>query len=670
MSDIENLSVTTLRMLSIDAIERASSGHPGMPMGAAPMAYTLWSRFLTQSSRHPDWWNRDRFVLSAGHGSALLYSLLHLSGFNITLDDLKQFRKWGSKTPGHPEYGHTEGVEATTGPLGQGFAMAVGMAVAERYLSAAYNRPNYNIVDHRTYVICGDGDLMEGVSQEAASLAGHLKLNKLIVLFDSNQVCLDGPTSLTFTEDTRKKFEAYGWNVLSVKDGNSFTEIEQAIQHAHHSDRPTLIIVNTIIGYGSPSKAGRSDVHGSPLGAAERERVKEAYNWPHPPFHVPEEVQQHFQEIASSKEKEYVKWFQKWKRYQINYPDLSAQFIKAMEDASLQTEDLNIPSYKEGQLLATRQASEDILNAFAAHTNLLIGGAADLASSNKTNLHEKGIFSAENPAGANLYYGVREFAMAAIMNGISLHGGLRTFGGTFLAFSDYMRPAIRLSALMKQPVLYVFTHDSIAYGEDGPTHQPIEHIPSLRLIPGLIVMRPADAKETAAAYQFAFEQTSLPVVMILTRQDVPVLPHSSAELETISKGAYTYYQSPSLDDAVLFIATGSEVYLADQVRTKLEAQGINVMIVSMPSRELFEQQPLDYQRAILPPSIRKRVVLEMAHPSGWEKYAGEHGMIIGIERFGASAPGEKMMEQFGFTPEAVTAKVLDYVKKIRLGAVQ
>ncbi|WP_050179726.1 transketolase [Domibacillus robiginosus] len=670
MSSIENLSVTTLRMLSIDAVETANSGHPGMPMGAAPMAYTLWSRFLTQSSRHPRWWNRDRFVLSAGHGSALLYSLLHVSGYDLTMDDLKNFRKWGSKTPGHPEYGHTEGVEATTGPLGQGFAMAVGMAIAERYLSAAFNRPSCDIIDHRTYVICGDGDLMEGVSQEAASLAGHLKLSKLTVLFDSNHVCLDGPTSLTFTEDTQKKFEAYGWNVLSVADGNNLQEIEQAIGQSHHSDRPTLIIVNTIIGYGSPAKAGRSDAHGSPLGKKETERVREAYSWPHPPFYVPEEVKQHFQAITSSNEQQYMEWEDKWKRYQFEFPDLAARLIKAMKEPSLQAEEKNIPLYKEGQLLATRQASEDILNAYALNTNLLIGGAADLASSNKTNLHQKSIFSVENPGGANLYYGVREFAMAAIMNGISLHGGLRPFGGTFLAFSDYIRPAIRLSALMKQPVVYVFTHDSIAYGEDGPTHQPIEHIPSLRLIPDLIVMRPADARETAAAYQFAFQQTALPIAMILTRQDVPVLPYSSADPETIARGAYTYYQSPLLDDAVLFIATGSEVHLADQVRSKLEEQGMNVIIVSMPSKELFEQQSKEYQQGVLPPSIRKRVVIEMAHPCGWEKYAGEHGLIIGIDRFGASAPGEKMMEQFGFTPEAITAKIMDYVGKNILGAVQ
>jgi len=657
----DQLAVNTIRTLSIDAVERANSGHPGMPMGAAPMAYVLWTRFLKHNPANPAWFNRDRFVLSAGHGSMLLYSLLHLSGYDVSLDDLKQFRQWGSKTPGHPEYGHTPGVEATTGPLGQGLSMAVGMAMAERFLAATYNRENYNLVDHYTYVLCGDGDLMEGITAEAASLAGHLKLGRLIVLYDSNAVSLDGDTRFSFTENVAKRYEAYGWETLRVEDGNDLEAIGRAIAKARESaDRPTLIEIRTTIGYGSPNKGGKSASHGAPLGAEEVRLVKQNYNWPYEPFHVPDEVRGLFARIAEKGKQAEAEWNRLWNDYQKAYPALAEQFENALRGKLPQGWDADIPVYRPDMpKIATRTASEQILNAIGDRIPYLLGGSADLASANKTMLKNQAAFQADDYTGRNVWYGVREHAMAAAMNGMMLHGGVKAYGGTFLVFSDYMRPAIRLSALMKTPVVYVLTHDSIAYGEDGPTHQPIEQLPSLRLIPGLTVIRPADANETAEAYRYAFSQNEGPVAVVLSRHDIPILEGTAERASQLPKGAYTLYDFPGGSGDLVLIATGSEVALAAAVREALREKGISARVVSMPSRELFERQPQAYRDSVLPPSATRRIVIEMAQPAGWDKVLGPEGMAIGIEgRFGASAPGDRMMKEYGFTVEAITEKIL------------
>jgi len=665
-ANMDQLSINTLRMLAIDAVEHANSGHPGMPLGAAPMAYALWSRIMRQNSANPKWFNRDRFVLSAGHGSMLLYGLLHLSGFDVSLEDLKRFRRWRSKTPGHPEYGHTEGVEATTGPLGQGMAMSVGMALAERYLATVYNRPGYELIDHYTYALCGDGDLMEGVSQEAASLAGHLKLGRLIVLYDSNQVTLDGEASLSFTEDVKLRFQAYGWQVLHVRDGNDVDAIESAILEAKRDpNRPSLIEINTVIGYGSPNKGGKSASHGSPLGEEEAKLVREFYNWPHEPFHVPDAVRAHFAAFGEKGKNAEAEWNRLYERYRSEYPSLAEELRQAISGELPPDWDKQLPVYSPNDKpIATRQASEDILNALASVIPNLLGGSADLASSNKTLLKQFPNYTPQRYDGRNIWYGVREFAMGAIMNGISLHGGARAFGGTFLVFSDYMRPAMRLSALMGQPVIYVFTHDSIAYGEDGPTHQPIEHLPSLRLIPDMLVVRPADANETAAAYKLALSQREKPVSLILSRQDLPVLPGTAERDGQTAKGAYILADADNGLPDLILIASGSEVGLALQIREQLTGRGYGVRVVSMPCRELFDEQSQSYRDFVLLPSVAKRAVIEMARPSGWERYAGPQGLIFGIDRFGASAPGEVMIEQFGFTVDSLTPQIENYMKNL------
>ncbi|MFD0871502.1 transketolase [Paenibacillus residui] len=662
---LDQLAVNAVRMLSIDAIEKANSGHPGMPMGAAPMAYTLWTRIMNQSNLHPHWFNRDRFVLSAGHGSMLLYSLLHLSGFDLSMEDIKQFRQWGSRTPGHPEFGHTPGVEATTGPLGQGMAMAVGMAMAERYLAATYNREGFPIIDHYTYVLCGDGDLMEGVSQEAASLAGHLKLGRLIVLYDSNRISLDGETGMTFTEDVLKRFEAYGWQTLYVEDGNDLDAIEAAVRKAQEDPlRPALIEIRTIIGYGSPNKGGTSAAHGSPLGSDEVLRVREQYEWHFEPFHIPQAVREHFARLGERGKRARNEWNLLWERYEKAYPELASELSLAMKGELPADWDSMLPSYSaESGPLATRQASEDILNAVGGKIRYLLGGSADLASSNKTLNRHSGAFQAADYSGRNIWYGVREFAMGSIMNGLSLHGGVRVYGGTFLVFSDYMRPAIRLAALMKQPVVFVFTHDSIAYGEDGPTHQPIEHLPSLRLIPDLLVLRPADANETAAAYRYAFSQNRRPAAMILTRQDLPVLPESAGLAGMLEHGAYVVQDADDGRPDLILMASGSEVHLISELGKALKLRGCSPRIVSMPSRELFEEQSREYRDSVLPPDVKARIAVEMAHPSGWERYTGENGLIFGIDRFGASAPGDRMMKEYGFTVEHLLPQILAYMSK-------
>ncbi|MFC3882278.1 transketolase [Bacillus songklensis] len=658
---IEDLSIATIRTLSIDAIEKANSGHPGMPMGAAPMAYTLWTQFMNQNPKNPHWFNRDRFVLSAGHGSMLLYSLLHLAGYDVSMDDIKNFRQWGSKTPGHPEYGHTPGVEATTGPLGQGVAMAVGMAMAERHLAATYNKEDLEIVNHFTYSICGDGDLMEGVSAEAASLAAHLKLGRLVVLYDSNDISLDGELNLAFSENVEQRFKAYGWQVIRVEDGNDIQEIAKALEEAKSDlDRPTLIEVKTVIGYGSPNLAGKSDVHGAPLGAAELKMTKEAYKWTfEEDFHVPQEVYDHFRSvIAEAGQKKEEEWNQLFAQYKEKYPELAEQFELAAAGKLPEGWEKELPVYEEGTSLASRASSGEALNAVAKAVPFFFGGSADLAGSNKTTIKGGDDFQASNYGGRNIWFGVREFAMGAALNGMALHGGLKVFGGTFFVFSDYLRPAIRLAALMKLPVTYVFTHDSIAVGEDGPTHEPIEQLPALRAMPDLSIIRPADGNETAAAWRLAVESTDKPTVLVLTRQNLPTIEGTKEKAyEGVSKGAYVVSPAGKEQPDALLLATGSEVGLAVEAQKALASEGIDVSVVSMPSWDRFEAQSAEYKESVIPKSVKKRVGIEMASTIGWERYTGDEGIVIGINRFGASAPGNVIMKEYGFTAENVVAQV-------------
>lgn len=658
---IEDLSIATIRTLSIDAIEKANSGHPGMPMGAAPMTYTLWTQFMNHNPKNPNWFNRDRFVLSAGHGSALLYSLLHLAGYGVSMEDLKNFRQWGSKTPGHPEFGHTSGVEATTGPLGQGIAMAVGMAMAERHLAATYNKEELEIVNHFTYSVCGDGDLMEGVSAEAASLAAHLKLGRLVVLYDSNDISLDGELNLSFSENVEDRFKAYGWQVIRVEDGNNLEEIAKALEEAKADlDRPTLIEVKTIIGYGSPNMAGKSDVHGAPLGADELKLTKEAYKWTfEEDFHVPQEVYEHFRSvIVEAGEKKEQEWNQLFAQYKEKYPELAQQFELAAAGKLPEGWEQQLPSYEVGSSLASRASSGEALNAVAKAVPFFFGGSADLAGSNKTTIKGAGDFQAAHYNGRNIWFGVREFAMGAALNGMALHGGLKVFGGTFFVFSDYLRPAIRLAALMKLPVTYVFTHDSIAVGEDGPTHEPVEQLPSLRVMPDLSVIRPADGNETAAAWRLAVESTDKPTVLVLTRQNLPTLEGTKENAyEGVSKGAYVVSPAGKDQADALLLATGSEVSLAVEAQKVLASEGIHATVVSMPSWDRFEAQSAEYKESVIPKSVKKRVAIEMASTLGWERYTGDEGTVIGIDRFGASAPGELVMKEYGFTVENVVANV-------------
>lgn len=661
MKKIDELSINSIRTLSIDAIEKANSGHPGMPMGAAPMAYTLWTQYMNHSPKNPEWFNRDRFVLSAGHGSMLLYSLLHLSGYGLTIEDLKNFRQWGSKTPGHPEYGHTVGVEATTGPLGQGIAMAVGMAMAERHLAATYNRDEYNVVDHFTYSICGDGDLMEGVSAEASSLAGHLKLGRLIVMYDSNDISLDGDLSQSFSESIEERYKAYGWQYIKVTDGNDIEELSKAIELAKSDlERPTMIEVKTVIGYGSPNKSGKSDVHGAPLGADELKLTKEAYKWTfEEDFHVPSEVYAHFEEscIKDGAAKEEA-WNALFASYKEKYPELAGELEAAINNVLPEGWDKDIPVYEEGSSLASRQSSSEVLNGIAKNLPSFFGGSADLAGSNKTLIKGTEDFLPGQFQGRNIWFGVREFAMGAALNGMALHGGLKVYGGTFFVFSDYLRPAIRLAALMQLPVTYVFTHDSIAVGEDGPTHEPIEQLPSLRAMHGLSVLRPADANETAAAWKLSIESTNTPNVLVLTRQNLPTLAQSAeAAYEGVSKGAYVVSRSEKETADALLLASGSEVSLAISAQEELAKDGIDVAVVSMPSWDRFEKQTQEYKDSVLPPTVTKRLGIEMAASFGWHKYVGNEGEVLAIDQWGASAPGEKVMAEYGFTTENVVAKV-------------
>ena len=658
---MSNLSVNAIRFLGIDAIEKSKSGHPGVVMGAAPMAYDLFTKQMRVNPEVPNWFNRDRFILSAGHGSMLLYALLHLSGFqDVTMDEIKNFRQWGSKTPGHPEFGHTAGVDATTGPLGQGISMATGFAQAERFLAAKYNREGYTIFDHYTYVICGDGDLMEGVSAEAASYAGLQKLDKLIVLYDSNDINLDGETKDSFTESVRDRYNAYGWHTALVKDGTDLEAINAAIEAAKVSGKPSLIEVKTVIGYGSPNKQGTNAVHGAPLGAEEAAATRKALAWDYAPFEIPEEVYEDYRvNVAERGKAAYDVWEKLVEEYKQAYPDLAdevAAIIAGKDPVEIKPEDF--PVKETGLSQATRNSSQDALNAAAKVLPTFLGGSADLAHSNMTYIKEDGLQDDAHRLNRNIQFGVREFAMGTILNGMALHGGLRVYGGTFFVFSDYVKAAVRLSALQGLPVTYVFTHDSIAVGEDGPTHEPIEHLAGLRAIPNLNVLRPADARETQAAWYLALKSQSTPTALVLTRQNLTV--EAGTDFDKVAKGAYVVYETANGFDTIL-LASGSEVNLAVAAAKELEAQGEKIRVVSVPSTDIFDAQDAAYKEEILPNAVRRRVAIEMAATQSWYKYVGLDGAVIGIDKFGASAPAAKVMEEYGFT----VAHVVEVVKNLK-----
>ena len=673
---IDQLCVNTIRMLSVDAVEKAKSGHPGAPMGLAPAAFVLWTRFLQHNPRNPSWFDRDRFVLSAGHGSMLLYSMLHLTGYeDVSLEQIKRFRQWGSRTPGHPERELACGVETTTGPLGQGFGNGVGMAIAEAHLAARYNRPGFEIINHFTYGIVSDGDLMEGVAAEAASLAGHLKLGKLIYLYDNNQISLAASTDLTFSEDVAKRFEAYGWHTETLPDGNDLTAIERALRAAQsETTRPSLVLMRTHIGYGSPGKQDTFEAHGAPLGADEVKLTKQKLEWPlEPAFFIPEQALARFRESVGNGERADAKWREKFSAYAEKFPEPATELNRVMRGDLPEDWHSSIPDFPaDPKGLATRTASGKVLNAIAPKLPTLIGGSADLNPSTFTVLQNLGDF--ENPQGdfsksqgaagggfgydgRNLHFGVREHGMGAALNGLAAHGGIIPFGSTFLIFSDYMRPAIRLAALMEVGVIYVFTHDSIGVGEDGPTHQPIEQLAALRAIPRLLVLRPCDANETAVAWRVAVETRQRPVALVLTRQNVPTLDRAQlAAAHGLRRGAYVLADAPDGKPDVVLIGTGSEVHLTLGAQQKLAEQKIRARVVSMPSWKLFDEQPREYRESVLPPSIRPRLAVEAALPLGWHRYVGDGGDIIGVERFGASAPGNVVMEKFGFTVDHVVER--------------
>ncbi|MEN2768563.1 transketolase [Ornithinibacillus xuwenensis] len=651
---ISELSINTIRTLTIDSVEAAQHGHAGMPMGAAPMAYALWKNHLTINPNNPDWFNRDRFVLSAGHGSNLLYNLLHLSGFDVSIEDLKTTRQWGSKTPGHPEYGHTPGVEATTGPLGQGIPVSVGMALAERYLAETYNRKNYSVVDHYTYTICGDGDLMEGVSYEAASLAGHLGLGRLIVLYDSNDISLDGDLNISFSEDMKKRFESMKWQYLRVDDGNDYRAIETAIQEAKQEEnRPTLIEVKTTIGYGSPKLQGTHKAHSNPLGEEEIKHTKNFLGWEYAEeFYVPEAVYEDFSSIRENGKQKEQEWNARFTQYELEYPEEAYELKRIISGDLPEHWDSNLPFFTEGEVLATRASASKVLNALADVFPELVGGAADLNSSTQAKLNEYGDMKSGAYNGRNVWFGVREFAMGAIANGMALHQ-VKPFVSTFFVFSDYLRPAIRLASLMKLPVTYVFTHDSVAVGADGPTHQPVEHLASFRAMPGLSVIRPADANEAKEAWKLAITQKNNPTMLVLGRQGLPTLAETTKlAAEGVAKGAYVLSESIEKATGIL-IATGSEVVLALHAQKELAKEDIHVNVVSMPSWDLFEQQSEAYKESVLPKHIARRLSIEMGSKLGWSEYVGRNGAVMSIDTFGASAPGDEVIEKYGFTVENV-----------------
>ncbi|MGY5435257.1 transketolase [Staphylococcus xylosus] len=654
----DQLAVDTIRALSIDAVEQANSGHPGLPMGAAPMAYTLWTRHLNFNPQSKDFFDRDRFVLSAGHGSALLYSLLHVSG-SLELEELKEFRQWGSKTPGHPEFRHTDGVEVTTGPLGQGFAMSVGMAMAEKHLAGKFNKEDAKVVDHYTYVLASDGDLMEGISHEAASLAGHNQLDKLTVLYDSNDISLDGDLDKAFSEDVKGRFEAYGWKHILVEEGNDLDAIDKAIEEAKSQDVPTIIEIKTIIGFGAPNKQASHGVHGAPLGEDERKLTLENYGLdPEKRFNVPEEVYEIFQQsmLKRANEKEEA-WNKLVEEYSNKYPELAEEFKLAISGKLPENYKDELPHFEAGHSGASRADSGEVIQTLSKTVPSFFGGSADLAGSNKSNVKDATDFDKDTPEGKNIWFGVREFAMGAAVNGMAAHGGLHPYGATFFVFSDYLKPALRLSSIMGLNSTFIFTHDSIAVGEDGPTHEPIEQLAGLRAIPNMNVIRPADGNETRVAWEVALESEDAPTSLVLTRQNLTTmdLPKETVE-EGVRKGAYVVFESDK-EPEFLLLATGSEVNLALEAAKDLEAQGKGVRVVSMPNWNAFDQQTAEYKESVLPSSITKRVAIEMASPLGWHKYVGTEGKVIGIDGFGASAPGDLVVEKYGFTKENVLNQI-------------
>jgi transketolase len=682
VSNLDQACIDSIRFLAIDAVQKANSGHPGLPMGAASMAYVLWTRFLRHNPANPGWWDRDRFVLSAGHGSMLLYSLLYLTGYDLPLDQIQQFRQWGSRTPGHPERGLVPGVETTTGPLGQGFANGVGMAIAEAYLAARYNRPGHEIVNHFTYAIVSDGDLMEGVACEAASLAGHLKLGKLIYLYDDNRISLAAATDISFTEDRARRFEAYGWHTITIEDGNDLMSIEQAIRAAQEErNRPSLILVRTQIGWGSPHKQGSFESHGSPLGVEEVKLTKQNLGWPlEPAFMVPDEALNRFRCAIDCGKAGEAAWSDRFAEYAKAFPELAQEFQRLMHGELPADWDAAIPSFPaDAKGMATRAASGKVINAIGPKLPALIGGSADLNPSTQTVIKNEGDF--QNPEykpkdmqgstggvwsyqGRNLHFGVREHAMGAIANGMGAHGGIMPYTATFFVFSDYMRPPIRLASLMELGVIFIFTHDSIGVGEDGPTHQPVEHLAALRAIPGLTVIRPSDANETAMAWRIAVQSRHRPVVLVLTRQELPTIDRARyASAEGVQRGAYVLSDAPGNKPDLILIASGSEVGLALSAQQRLADQGIAARVVSMPSWDLFEAQPQEYRNEVLPASVRTRLAIEAGVAQGWHKYVGDRGEVLSLDHFGASAPAKVVFEKFGFTVDNVVTRALKLLGK-------
>lgn len=662
--NLDEQSINTIRFLSVDAVQAANSGHPGLPLGAAPMAYVLWTKFLRFNPKDPNWQNKDRFLLSAGHGSALLYSMLHLTGYDLPMEEIKRFRQLHSKTPGHPESMLTPGVEVTTGPLGQGFGNGVGVAMAEAFLSAKYNRPGHSLIDHFTYGIVSDGDLMEGLSAEAASLAGHLKLGKLIFLYDDNDISLDGPTNLAFTEDVLKRFDAYGWHTQRVADGNDLDAIEKAIRTAQaEKERPSLVSVKTIIGFGSPL-AGTSKVHGSPLGEENLKKTKEALGWdPTKTFFVPDNVREHLLEPGKRGAQLQAEWQAAFEEYKKAFPEEGKQLDQAYKGELPEGWDKDLPVFKAGESLATRQASGKTLESLKQHVPWLIGGSADLASSNDMPMKGEASFQPGVYQNTNIWFGVREHAMGAILNGMASHHGVRVYGGTFLNFSDYMRGAIRLAALTEAPITYVFTHDSIAVGEDGPTHEPVEQVTSLRATPNLTVIRPGDANETVQAWAFAMKKMNGPVALILTRQKLPVIDQARyAPATNLTKGAYILSEAEGSPELIL-IATGSELQLVLKAQEVLVKEGLKIRVVSMPSWELFEEQDEAYRNLVLPLKVKRRIAIEAGVTFGWYKWVGLDGEVMGIDRFGLSASGDEVLKYFGFTVENVCEKARALIKK-------
>lgn len=665
--EFDTLAINTLRLLAVDGVEKAKSGHPGMPMGCAPIAYSLYGKYLKHTPKNPKWLNRDRFILSAGHGSMLLYSILHLTGYNITLDDLKNFRQWESITPGHPENHLTQGVETTTGPLGQGFSNAIGMAIAQNYMASLFNKENFSLIDHYIYAIASDGDLMEGVSHETASLAGHLKLGKLIIFYDDNSITIDGKTSLSFSENVAKRFEAYNWQILNINDVNDIEQIESAIKEAQkETTRPSLIITKTIIGYGSPNKHNTAGVHGSPLGTDEVIATKKNLGWDETKFfHVPDEVSSFFEERKKECSLYEEEWNKLFSDYEKEFPQEAALFKKMMSGEIGEEWKKSLPQFPSDKPVATRSASGKVLNAIAKDLPCLIGGSADLAPSNNTYLSDYPAFSSENYNGRNFHFGIREHGMASILNGMTLYGGVIPYGGTFLVFSDYLRPAIRIASLSHIRPIYVFTHDSIGLGEDGPTHQPVEQLAALRAIPGLLVIRPADANETVYAWKTAIEYKDGPVAICLTRQNIPVIDrniYSSAE--NLEKGGYILADSKSNPD-VIIIATGSEVTPSLEAASLLNNEGIAARVVSLPCWELFEMQPDDYKESVLPSNVKARISVEAGVSMGWEKYIGLDGEAVSLNRFGASAPVKILMEKFGFTAQNISETAKRVISKLK-----